>query len=131
MACTLGQDTSTRSPGSQHCGGSTPRSTSHGAGLSREKHGALRKCRRQWQSRMIVSQESKPLALRLRGGLVLPLLSTLPTTSTCLSQRDPRNKGWEMGDVGGQRELDLFPCGRRARSCDARQARAETQQRLV
>lgn len=61
---------------------------------------------------------------------MLPLLSTLPTTSTCLSQRDPRNKG--MGDGGGQRrELDLFPCGRRARSCDARQARAGTQQRLV
>lgn len=36
-----------------------------------------------------LSQESKPLALRLRGGLALPLLSTLPTNSTCLSQSDP------------------------------------------
>lgn len=61
---------------------------------------------------------------------MLPLLSTLPTTSTCLGQRDPRNKG--MWDVGGQRrEPDLFPCGRRARSCDTHQAWAGPQQWLV
>lgn len=45
--------------------------------------------RKREQLRITESQESKPLALGLRGGLVLPLLSTLPTNSTCLSRSDP------------------------------------------
>lgn len=115
----------THAPGSREVRtavGALPAAPHMGRVQAGEKRGALSKCRRQWQSRMIMSRESKPLASRLRGGLVLPLLSTLPTTSTCLSRRDPRNKGtWDAG--GHRRELDSFPRGCRARSRDAHRAR--------